>query len=108
MQVQVGDSSLFDRNIISFEFMSSCMVMIRAKMNDNSFMSRLLDNCKTVYVLHMCTYIHLLINNLLFFPFVYLQIWCIAQTNRMSRFPIWPIYLSNAHRMPIGWSFINR
>lgn len=107
---------LLNRNKIAFllsllRTVLRCIEMIRETMTDNSFMSRLLDNSKTVYELH----IHLYINIFPIFTdppfillFVYLQIWCIAQTNRMSRFPIWPIYLSNVHRMPIGWSFINR
>lgn len=118
MYVLVGDSSLFNR-IIAFllspmRTILRCIEMIRETMTDNSFMSRLLDNNKTVYELHICyicTYIHsicIFTEPQCILPFVYLQIWCIAQTNRMSRFPIWPIYLSNVHRMPIGWSFINR
>lgn len=58
MQVLVGDNSLFNRNIISLEFMSSCIGTIRTKLNDNSFMFWLLDNWKSVYVLHIYVYMH--------------------------------------------------
>lgn len=69
MYVLVGDSSLFNR-IIAFllspmRTILRCIEMIRETMTDNSFMSRLLDNSKTVYELHICyiLYVYLLNHN---------------------------------------------